>query len=48
VPTLSEFAKKKKIGYFLKQIPQNSCFPEIGRGSGWVRDYMQNNAWINF
>ena len=48
MPTLSEFAKKKKIEYFLKQIPKNSCILEIGCGSGWVRDYLQNNGWTNY
>ena len=34
---LIEFARKKKIVHFLKQIPKNKSILEIGCGSGWAR-----------
>jgi len=48
MPVLSDFARKWKIEYFLKQIPKNSCILEIGSGSGWVSDYFAKNGYTNY
>lgn len=48
MPVLSNFARKKKIKYFLKQIPKNNSILEIGSGSGWVGDYLTKNAYTNY
>lgn len=48
MPILSTYAQKKKIDYFLKNIPQDADILEIGCGSGWVRDYFNSRARINY
>ena len=40
MPVLSALARKKKIEFFLKDIPEDALTLEIGCGSGWVREYL--------
>lgn len=48
MPLLSEYAKKKKIGYFLQTIPKDARVLEVGGNSGWVRDYLKNHGWLHY
>ena len=48
MPIISEYARKKKIEYFLSVIPKESQILEIGSGSGWVADYLKTNGWGNY
>jgi 2-polyprenyl-3-methyl-5-hydroxy-6-metoxy-1,4-benzoquinol methylase len=45
---LSEYAKKKKIRYFLQRIPKDARVLEVGGGSGWVSDYLKNHGWLHY
>jgi SAM-dependent methyltransferase len=48
MPIISEFAKRKKIKYFLQNIPKNKSILEIGSGSGWADNYLKKNGWTNY
>jgi SAM-dependent methyltransferase len=42
MPLLSDYARKKKISYFLSNIPSNARVLEVGSGSQWVEAYMRS------
>lgn len=44
----SEFARKKKIDFFLKKIPKNKHILEIGSGSGWAGDFLKKRGYIHY
>jgi 2-polyprenyl-3-methyl-5-hydroxy-6-metoxy-1,4-benzoquinol methylase len=48
MPILSDFAQKKKINYFLKDISKTSKVLEVGSGSQWLSRYMKGNGWDNY
>jgi 2-polyprenyl-3-methyl-5-hydroxy-6-metoxy-1,4-benzoquinol methylase len=41
MPLLTDFARKKKIRYFLDSIPGEASILEIGAGSGWVGAHLR-------
>jgi len=41
MPLLSEYARRKKIRYFLEPIPREASILEIGAGSGWVGAHLR-------
>ncbi|MBL8148314.1 MAG: class I SAM-dependent methyltransferase [Blastocatellia bacterium] len=45
MPLLSEYAQKKKIGYFIDPIPKEAKILEVGAGSCWLSDYLKKNGW---
>jgi len=45
---LSQYARRKKIKYFLERIPKDAAILEIGSGSGWVGDYLKQYGWKNY
>ena len=48
MPKLSEIALKKKIEYFIENIPKSSNILEIGSGNGVLSTYLKNNGWKNY
>lgn len=48
MPIISDYAQKKKINYFLKDIDKDSKILEIGCGSQWLSNYMKSNGWKNY
>lgn len=48
MPLLSDYARRKKIKYFLSRIPNHAAILEIGCGGGWVGDYLKQNGWDNY
>lgn len=48
MPLLSEYARRKKIRYFLEPIPKQARILEVGSGSGWVREYLTGRGWTNY
>ncbi len=44
IPILSKYARKKKIDYFLKDIPPQSKILEVGCADGWVSNYFREEA----
>ena len=42
---LSQYARKKKIQYFLNRIPKDARILEIGSQTGWVGDYFYQHGW---
>jgi SAM-dependent methyltransferase len=48
MPLLSDYARNKKIDYFLATIPKDARILEIGCGSGWVREYLTGNGWTGY
>lgn len=45
---LSNYARKKKINYFLKNIPKSHHILEIGCADGWVGEYLKKNGCENY
>lgn len=48
MPLLSNYARKKKIDYFLKPIPKEARILEIGCGDGWVGEYLRRDGWARY
>jgi len=48
MPLLSDIARKKKIDWFLRPIPQHAAILEIGSGSGWVGEWLRANGWTSY
>ena len=48
MPLLSNYAKRKKINFFLKKIPKDAFIMEVGAGSGWVGEYLKENGYLNY
>jgi SAM-dependent methyltransferase len=48
MPLLSACAQRRKINYFLKSIPRDSCILEVGSGSGWVGEYFRSNGYTGY
>jgi len=48
MPLLSDYARKKKIEYFLAPIPKDARILEVGCGSAWVREYFTRNGWTGY
>jgi len=46
--SMSEFAQKEKIKYFLRKIPKDKNILEIGSGSGWAGDFLKKNGWTHY
>lgn len=42
---LSNFARRKKIQYFFKNIPKNAKILEVGCGSGWLGRHLKKKGW---
>ena len=45
---LSDYARRKKLAFFIDPIPKNANVLEVGCGGNWVRDYMQINGWTGY
>ncbi len=48
MPLLSDYARKKKSGYFLDRIPKDARILEVGCGSGWAGSYLRENGWRGY
>lgn len=48
MPLLSDYARRKKIRYFLETIPKEARILEVGCGGGWVRDYLKGHGWMHY
>jgi SAM-dependent methyltransferase len=48
MPLLSDYAKRRKIKYFLASIPKDARILEIGYGSGWCGDYLKQHGWKDY
>ncbi len=45
---LSDLARRKKLEYFLGQVPKDAHILEIGCADGWVGEYAVRNGWTDF
>lgn len=48
MPILSDYARKKKMDYFINSIPKNARILEIGCAGGWLGKYLKDNSWDNY
>lgn len=48
MPLLRDYARNKRIEYFIKKIPKDCKILEIGCGEGWVAEYLKKNGWNNY
>jgi len=44
MPLLSDYARRKKIAYFLQPIRPDARILEIGCGGGWVGEYLKSRG----
>jgi len=44
MPLLSDYARRRKIKYFLCDIPKTAKILDIGCGEGWVIEYLRKNG----
>jgi len=47
-PLVSLYSRRKKIDFFLKKIPKDSCILDIGCGEGWVKSYCSGNGFSSY
>ncbi len=47
-PLLSKYAQKKKIKFFIKDIPKPAKILEVGCGDVWLGIYLKKNGWKNY
>lgn len=47
-PLLSLYAQKKKIRYFIQDIPKDAKVLEVGCGSRWLGEYMRSQGWLHY
>ena len=45
---LSDLARRRKLEYFLGQVPKDANLLEIGCADGWVGDYAVEHGWTRF
>ncbi len=48
MPILSQYARWKKVRYFLRRIPKQDRVLEIGCGGGWVARYLRDHGWSHY
>jgi SAM-dependent methyltransferase len=48
MPLLSDYARRKKIDYFLRDTPLEARILEVGSGAGWVRGELARRGWTNY
>lgn len=48
MPVLSDFARRRKIQYFLDPIPKSARILEIGSGGGWAGQHLRKNGWTGY
>jgi SAM-dependent methyltransferase len=48
MPWLSQYAARKKLAYFLRDVPKSAAILEIGCGGGWVGRYLKEHGWDNY
>lgn len=48
MPLLSDYARRKKIDYFLAGIPKDARILEVGCGSAWVREHLTAHGWTGY
>jgi len=45
---LSDIARRKKIEYFLADLPKDAKILEVGCGGGWVGEHFRNNGYTGY
>jgi 2-polyprenyl-3-methyl-5-hydroxy-6-metoxy-1,4-benzoquinol methylase len=48
MPLLSDYARKRKVAYFLRGIPKDRRILEVGCGDGWVGTYLRAHGWKSY
>ena len=48
MPLLSNYARKKKVDYFLPFVPKESRILEVGSGDGWLGRVLQSRGWQHY
>ena len=48
MPLLSDYARRKKIEFFLGDVPKDARVLEVGSGAGWVGEYLREHGWTDY
>ena len=48
MPLLSNYARARKVRFFLDPLPKSSRILEIGCGDGWIGRYLKANGWTRY
>jgi 2-polyprenyl-3-methyl-5-hydroxy-6-metoxy-1,4-benzoquinol methylase len=48
MPILSDYARKRKIAYFIGGLPKQSKILEVGCGGGWLGSYLKSTGYTDY
>ena len=48
MPLLSDYARRKKFDFFLRDVPKDSRILEIGCGDGWLGRELRGAGWTGY
>lgn len=48
MPLLSDYARRRKLDYFLRGVPREARILEVGSGDGWLGRELKGRGWTSY